>query len=216
MSVCGPIEWDMTLNPIKVFPWCFTPLLASFYKIRKSIINKIFQVSFNYLWIGKKSKAGIYLAKWEIISPSKHLRGWGFKHLNYFGCTFVMKSLWRAITDSGLWRRLMCTKSPHNGSLKEWFQSCFALKTSMGCLTWKVLLMALPWVVDGLIWKVSNGNDIILGKITFLGGPSAYHLSHELMIALHSKGIINLGQASDSRNENLLSGKWKTAFDLDI
>jgi len=150
-----------------------------------------------------------------MLSTPKHLGGWGFKNLNFFGCALAMKSLWRAIIDSGLWNKLMCVKYLQNKSFKEWFQSGFALKNFTGSFTWKGVLMTLPWVVDGLIWKVDNANDIILGESTLLGGPLAHHLSLELITTLLSKGIINLSQASVGGNKNLLPDKWKIAFDLE-
>lgn len=59
--------------------------LLSLSKIPKSILNKIRQKMFSFLWTRRKRKEGVHLVNWESLSRPKKFGGWVFNNLVWFG-----------------------------------------------------------------------------------------------------------------------------------
>ena len=62
-------------------------------KIPKSILDKIWQKCFAFLWSGNNQKLNYRLANWELISRPKIHGGWGINHIYDFGIALASKSL---------------------------------------------------------------------------------------------------------------------------
>jgi hypothetical protein len=52
--------------------------------IPASILHRIRQIVFNFLWNGKKRKKGFHLCSWHLIARPKRFGGWGLRNLFSF------------------------------------------------------------------------------------------------------------------------------------
>jgi hypothetical protein len=62
--------------------------------IPKGILEKIEQLSDNFVWSISRKKRGIALVKWYVVSIPKHMRGWVLKNIHYFKKYLVSKCVW--------------------------------------------------------------------------------------------------------------------------
>lgn len=75
-----------------------------------SILKGLQSRLFHFLWSGKAKVRKWHLSSWYSLCWAKDRGGWGLKNLDWFNWAMLAKSLWRALTDGGLWSSVIRTK----------------------------------------------------------------------------------------------------------
>jgi hypothetical protein len=75
--------------------------------IPRSILNKIRQLMYSFLWTGGNNKHSLHLCRWDIIAKPKAVGGWGLRNLALFKQALATKTLWRVLTQDGIWHRII-------------------------------------------------------------------------------------------------------------
>lgn len=170
-------------------------------------MEKIKKLCANFLWLGKKNN-GFHLAKWNLLTKSKSLGGWGLKDIKTFSKALVAKSLWRCcIQDSRIWVKIVRAKYLKNYSAYEWICMTDNNIKSYSNI-WKAFSKARSIIKKKTGWKVDNGNQIKFDQDIWLN-VSTFKISLNLYISLLQREIYKL---EDCINKD--SQKWKTIRDL--
>jgi hypothetical protein len=61
--------------------------------IPTSVLGKLRQIIFSFLWSGCKEKNRPHLINWEILAKPNSAGGWGIKHLASFNKALMAKTL---------------------------------------------------------------------------------------------------------------------------
>jgi hypothetical protein len=91
--------------------------------IPSSMLNRIRQLVFSFLWTGGKQKQSYHLCKWEIIARPKRYGGWGLRNLYSFYRALTTNTLWRVLMKRGIWQRVIKDKYLPFGSVTRWLRS---------------------------------------------------------------------------------------------
>jgi hypothetical protein len=91
--------------------------------IPSSVLHRIRQVVFNFLWDGKRKRKGFHLCSWQLIARPKKYGGWGLRNLFSFSRAMVANTLWRALMVDGLWHRVLKEKYLPSVSVEHWLQT---------------------------------------------------------------------------------------------
>lgn len=89
---------------IKVVLECQLVYWLTLATLRAAIQNKIYQITYNFLWSGNKEKKKYHLCNWQMIGRPKLLGGWGLRSLTGFSRVLAAHSLWRVVLNGGLWQ----------------------------------------------------------------------------------------------------------------
>lgn len=121
-------------------------------KVPKTVINRIRQSFFNFLWAGKKESAVFHLAKREVLSQPKTCGGWGFKNLHWFGTTLAIKNTWRVITGTCIWSSLIADMYLKNKPFSEriWLVEPSSFKGGSNIRS--ALVAGVPWIKRWQVW----------------------------------------------------------------
>jgi hypothetical protein len=106
--------------------------------IPKGILEKARRMSFSYLWRGKSENRVMPWVRWEKIVKPKALGGWGLKNIFLFSKALAEKSVWRLITTTSLWTKVILLKYVAPLSLLEWIRSP-GTRTSGISVMWKAV-----------------------------------------------------------------------------
>jgi hypothetical protein len=90
--------------------------------IPHSILNKIRQLMFSFLWTGSNKNHSLHLCRWDIIAKPKAVGGWGLHNLSLFKQALAKKTLWRVLTQDGIWHRIIYGKYITPLSLACWLR----------------------------------------------------------------------------------------------
>jgi hypothetical protein len=129
-----------------------------------SVLNKIRQLIFNFLWSGCSEKQHLHLCSWEIIAKPKLLGGWGLRNIFLFNRALAANSLWRVLMKDGIWHRVIKDKYLPYCSVSTWFRTTTNRSISAS-QTWKNLLKSLHLITHWLSWSPGSGHSVIIGKI---------------------------------------------------
>jgi hypothetical protein len=88
--------------------------------IPRSVLNQIRKLMFKFLWNGSKDSQKIHLCRWELLSRPKKLGGWGIRNLVLFNTTLNANTLWRVLTQQGIWHKLLRDKYMKNITVIDW------------------------------------------------------------------------------------------------
>jgi hypothetical protein len=91
--------------------------------IPSSVLHRIRQVVFNFLWDGKRKKKGFHLCNWQLIARPKKYGGWGLRNLFSFSRAMATNTLWRALMLDGLWHRVLKDKYFPYVSVARWLRT---------------------------------------------------------------------------------------------
>jgi hypothetical protein len=75
-----------------------------------SVIKKIRQLIFEFLWSGSKQRRGFHLCKWQEISKPKSLGGWGLRNLYLFYRALSANIFWRVLMKPDIWNKVVKDK----------------------------------------------------------------------------------------------------------
>jgi hypothetical protein len=159
-----------------------------------SILSKIRQLIFYFLWIGGHKNHGINLCNWIQIAKPKRLEGWGLKNPFLFNRVLTTNSPWRVLMEDGIWHRLIIDKYLPYTSMDTWLRFAKVIQPVASHL-WKILVKSLPLITHWLIWKPGGGDAILIGLDKILGFGSNSFLSQELLLVLRNHNIHYLYQA---------------------
>ena len=184
--------------------WC------SLFPIPSTILDKLRQLIFNFLWGSSAETRRFHLVDWHILARPIAMGGWGIKNLPLFCISLRMKSFWYALNTSGIWNQLIRTKYMKDLSVQSWFRNKLFRYNNTSRI-WMGFMNILNWIGQGLIWQVGCGTEVRVGVDPIVGLGSTYILPYELRTYLEDFGIITLAQA-----KNQETGLWFTAEELDL
>jgi len=58
---------------------------------------------FSFLWSGYANHHSFHPCRWELIANPKSAGGWGLRNMTIFQQDLASKSMWRALTQGGIW-----------------------------------------------------------------------------------------------------------------
>jgi hypothetical protein len=56
--------------------------------IPKSVLNRIRQLMFEFMWSGQKATHHFHLCRWDLLARPKHCGGWGLRNLATFNSAY--------------------------------------------------------------------------------------------------------------------------------
>ena len=71
--------------------------------IPRPAINKIKKLMFHFLWSGQNESKQYHICRWETLSRPKKNGGWALHNLAHFNLDLTTNTLWRVITQGGIW-----------------------------------------------------------------------------------------------------------------
>jgi hypothetical protein len=78
--------------------------------ISATVLNKIRQLMFNFLWSGSRIKDHIHLWKWGNIAKPNIFGGWGIRNIYMFSRYLVAHTLSRVLMKDGISHKLIKDK----------------------------------------------------------------------------------------------------------
>jgi hypothetical protein len=88
-----------------------------------SVLTKIRQLIFDFLWSGGSTAHHFHLCSWEVLAKPKSLGGWGLRNIFHFNRALAANSLWRVLMKDGIWHRVIKDKYLPYISVATWFRS---------------------------------------------------------------------------------------------
>jgi hypothetical protein len=70
--------------------------------IPHSVLKKLRQLIFAFLWNGSKQSRGLHLYGWETLSKPKALGGWGLRNLHLTYLVLSANTLWQTLMAPGI------------------------------------------------------------------------------------------------------------------
>jgi hypothetical protein len=67
-----------------------------------TILNRIRQLIFTFLWSGGSEKKHLHLCSWDSIAKPKLVGGWGLRNIFLFNKSLASNTLWRVLTQDGI------------------------------------------------------------------------------------------------------------------
>jgi len=164
--------------------------------IPKGILEKARRLCFSYLWSGNKETRKMPWVRWGRIALPKSLGGWGLKNIFHFSKALAGKVVWRLLTTTSLWTRVLIKKylAPH--TIQDWIRMDDK-KSKGGSIIWKAIIMAFEIIGRGLAWKVGDGWSLLIGRDPWPGSGQVHILSGPLVQWLEGRGLIFLSQIVD-------------------
>jgi len=141
-----------------------------------SILKRIRQLMFSFLWTGGSTKHNLHLCRWDSIAKPKSVGGWGIWNIFLFKQALETKSLWRVLTQDGIWNRVIYGKyiTPH--CFSSWIKhtdNCPAIASPI----WRSLLKNIHIIQQWLCWKLGPSHAIHIGRDAIMGlGSSSLSL----------------------------------------
>jgi hypothetical protein len=180
-----------------------------------SVLNKIRQLIYSFLWSGGSDKKHLHLSSWDSIARPKYLGGWGLRNIFLFSKALATNSLWRVLANDGIWHSVILGKYLPHCSVATWLRlatiridKCISdLEKSAKITAYYPTLV----VLEARIWSFGpHGLDSILGM-----GTSAF-LSQELLASLKQHNIYFLFQAKGTLHPGTLFTQWKGSTELGL
>jgi hypothetical protein len=98
----------------------------------------------------------------------KSCGGWGFRNLIHFNTTLNANTLWRVLTQDGIWHRIVMDKYLHQSTIENWLRNdTFHLRSASRI--WNNLLKSIHIITHWLSWLSGSGNLISVGNDFILG-----------------------------------------------
>jgi hypothetical protein len=183
--------------------------------IPQSVLKKLRQLIFAFLWKGSKHNSGLHLCGWETLSKPKALGGWGLRNLHLSYLALSANTLWRILMVPGIWNKLIKDKYLPHLPVHSWLRSA-TFTPRGGSQTWKHLLKSLPILLHWIAWLPGTGTAIEIGKDDILGMGEKVLLSPRLLERLHSLGLHFLFQIKSPHCRTSLGESWVTSSSLHL
>jgi hypothetical protein len=183
--------------------------------VPNSVLVKLHQLIFSFLWSGCSERNRLHLCNWETIARPKKDGGWGLRNISFFNKYLAAKTFWRGLTKVGIWHKVIKDKYLPYCSVSTWFRS---VNRSQGSTSpvWRNILKVLPLLDHWLYWKPGNGEAVQVGRDCIMGMGQQSFLSNELIVALKLKGVTFLYQAHNFTNTDPLSSYWQEVSKLGL
>ena len=160
-------------------------------RIPKSIVKRLRQFIFTFLWGGTVNKRMMHLADWKTISRPFNFGGWNTKNMEWFSILLKLKILWFVLGSKGLWNQVIQEKYLKKTSIESWLRlhKKSIQSASHYC---NGFIRVLSWINRVLGWKGGDGESIKLGIDPIASLDTNYILSSKLLSYLNDYGICTL------------------------
>jgi hypothetical protein len=128
-----------------------------------------------------------------------------------FKQALATKSLWRVLTQDGIWHRVIYGKYITPLSLTSWLRHTVTCPTIASPI-WRSLLKNLHFIQHWLCWKPGSGHSIHIGRDVILGLGSTAFLTPGLLNYLREKQVFYLFQAMDTTEHGVICTNGKIAL----
>jgi hypothetical protein len=183
--------------------------------IPATILHRIRQLTYGFLWSSGKKKKNIHLCNWTLIARPKSLGGWGLRNIPCFGRALVENILWRALMHDGLWHRVLKSKYFLGYSVDNWL--CFFCSSrAKGSQSWLHLLKFSHIILHWITWRPGSGHNIMVGCDCILGMGESTILSEELIRIINRQGIHHLYQAAENNRAGTSTSIWYSRVALNL
>ena len=92
-------------------------------RIPKSILNYLRHCIFSFLWGSSDDKQKLHLVDWNTLVAPYEFGGSNIKHMDWFGISLRLKSLWSILNGNGIWSQIITFKYFKNQTIKDWLYS---------------------------------------------------------------------------------------------
>jgi hypothetical protein len=154
-----------------------------------SVLTRIRQLMFNFLWSGSGAKDQIHLCNWEFISKPKPQGGWGIKNLPLFSRALAVNTLWCCLMKDDLWHKVLLDKYLPSISVVAWLRSTSKQSHNVS-IFWRSLVKSVEVITQWLAWNPGSGHSIRIGEDMILGLNTGSWLSPSLITTLKRKVYI--------------------------
>jgi hypothetical protein len=110
----------------------------------------------------------IHLCRWDLLSRPKKNGGWGLRNLVLFNTTLNVNTLWRVLTQQGIWHKVLRDKYLKNSTVINWYRLA-SQKVSATSRMWNSLVQTVHVIIHWLSWSPGKGHYINLGRDQILG-----------------------------------------------
>ena len=101
--------------------------------------------------------------------------GWGILNIRAFNTALLIKSLWRAITESDIWNDIIHVKYLRGDSLHKLYYGKYSMPKYISVI-WLAFKKILPIFAKNIVWRFGNGLNISLGSDQIYGmGVESLH-----------------------------------------
>jgi hypothetical protein len=125
------------------------------------------------------------------------------------------KTLWRVLTQDGIWHRIIFGKYITPLSLACWLRLP-VICTNSASPIWRSLLKNLTYIHHWLCWKPGSRLAIHIGRDAILGLGSKAYLSSGLLEFLRNLKVFFLFQAQHNSDCGFSCTNWKSSTDLGL
>jgi len=167
-----------------------------------------------FLLNGNRDTKHFHLCKWDLISLPKRHEGWGLQNFMDFKHALAANSLWRVLTSSGIWHRVIKYKYLPHTTIISWFRSHTFQQRSASSI-WGRLLKSIHLINHWLRWNPRSGKLIEIGGDRILGMGEKSFLS-ENFPSLHCKNIFSLAQAKRTGDKTFSSIPWLKSNEIGL
>ena len=137
----------------------------SCFKLPVTLCNDIEQPIRKFWWGHRGNQRKIHWSKWSTLCLPKDCGGMGFNKLQKFNDTMLAKQVWRLLENkNSLFHRFFKEKFFPNGNI-------FTAKGGCGSFAWKSILIGREVIKKGAIWRVRNGENILIYQDRWLPAP---------------------------------------------
>jgi hypothetical protein len=88
--------------------------------IPRSILTRIQQLMFTFLWSGHKASFHFHICRWDLLTRPKRCGGWRLRTLITFNSTLLANTFWRALTVDSIWHIILLDKYLGDTSIFYW------------------------------------------------------------------------------------------------
>ena len=140
------VDWCWFLHFYGVFRW----FVFSIFYIPESIVSLIRGKVFHFFLDGNLNYSKFHLSSLESLSKPKSLGGWGIMDLRWFNTALCAKTLWRVLSDRGLWCFVVKDKYLHRQEVSLWLRQGKLNSSFASCIRgvyWIIFLSLIIWYV---------------------------------------------------------------------
>ncbi|XP_042958157.1 uncharacterized protein LOC122293732 [Carya illinoinensis] len=165
--------------------------------IPKGILGNINKLMQSFWWGINNQKSKMHWLSWKGIGKGKQDGGLGFRDFEDFNKAMLAKQGWRLLIN---------TQSLASKVLKaNYFPSGDFLSAKVrgsDSFVWKSITVARPFLAEGLLWKIGNGNSVRVWSDCWLLTPTSFKVQSPLKI-LSSGVTVNSLIDQDTYSWNL-------------
>jgi hypothetical protein len=183
--------------------------------IPQSVLSKIRKMMYHFLWNGHKDTNHVHLCRWDLLSRPNKNGGWGFRNLVLFNKALNVNTLWRVLSQQGIWNLVLRNKYLQNSTVINWYR-LGNHKVRAASRMWTSLVQSVHIILHWLSWSPVLGHYINIGRDQILGLGSKSYLSEELLAQLTLKRVMVLAQVSVAHDPVTSSETWISNTELGL